>query len=633
MNEQIKKGTKKNMKRKKVSTAILTGAMAFSGVAASAPFALAPVTAIAADDGSVSTSKGIATVGSGSASISIVGNEGQTLVGKKFNVYKLFNAENSEGGESINYTFNPAYEKAIKTVVAARLTKAGTTQVNANDVTEYQAIDYIQSLNNHKVEGATADQTLEGRYSSFRYFVEEVRSEIEKEGGTPIVVKATSVINGTNSIKIDGLDYGYYLADEVTNVQDTNSAASLCMVNTANPNASVVIKSDYPTLIKKINEDDNNVGWNDMADYEIGQTVPYKYTSTIPDINGFGTYYYAWHDKMDSALTFKKDSVQVTIKGVDDAGKDKEYTLQPSEFKVVENPGNDETFKIEVNDIKAIVDREFDNANKDKENVYGQTVTVRYDATLNDNAAKKTGRPGFENDVRLEFSNDFDSNGDGTTGFTPWDTVVAFTYKLNVLKTNNHDKVLGNAKFRLYSDKECKNEVFVKKSSDGYVVINRDSAGGTDHSGGAAPANAVEMSSSNDGTFVIFGLDQGTYYLKETKAPAGYRCLKAPITLTVTPTFTTDRNGYVKGDGATAKTLKALDVAANIESYYDGKTTKEDQNLTTDVATGSANLTVVNQVGMKLPITGTSALMLTVLAGGALMATAVVVSKKKKVTE
>ena len=47
MNEQIKKGTKKNMKRKKVSTAILTGAMAFSGVAASAPFALAPVTAIA----------------------------------------------------------------------------------------------------------------------------------------------------------------------------------------------------------------------------------------------------------------------------------------------------------------------------------------------------------------------------------------------------------------------------------------------------------------------------------------------------------------------------------------------------------------------------------------------------------
>ena len=89
-----------------------------------------------------------------------------------------------------------------------------------------------------------------------------------------------------------------------------------------------------------------------------------------------------------------------------------------------------------------------------------------------------------------------------------------------------------------------------------------------------------------------------------------------------------DRNKIVAAIGKAN-----ADVAANIESYYDGKTTKEDQNLTTDVATGSANLTVVNQVGMKLPITGTSALMLTVLAGGALMATAVIVSKKKKVTE
>ena len=213
---------------------------------------------------------------------------------------------NSVGGESINYTFNPAYENAIKTVVAARLTKEGSTQVKASDVTEYQAIDYIQSLNNHKVEGATTAQTLEGRYSSFRYFVEEVRTEIEKEGGSPIVVKVANTISGTNSIKIDGLDYGYYLTDEVTNVQGENAAASLCMVNTANPEASVQIKSDYPTLIKKINEDDNNTGWNDVADYEIGQTVPYKYTSTIPDINGFQTYYYAWHDKMDSALTFKE---------------------------------------------------------------------------------------------------------------------------------------------------------------------------------------------------------------------------------------------------------------------------------------------------------------------------------------
>ena len=40
-----------------------------------------------------------------------VGDNGevQSLAGKKFNVYKIFDAENSAGMESINYTMNPAY--------------------------------------------------------------------------------------------------------------------------------------------------------------------------------------------------------------------------------------------------------------------------------------------------------------------------------------------------------------------------------------------------------------------------------------------------------------------------------------------------------------------------------------------
>lgn len=109
------------------------------------------------------------------------------------------------------------------------------------------------------------------------------------------------------------------------------------------------------------------------------------------------------------------------------------------------------------------MDRQFPNFNAKQENTYGQKVTLTYEATLNDLAANDTGRPGFENDVRLEFSNDADSNGDGKTGFTPWDTVVCFTYRIDIVKTNDHDKVLQGAHFRLYSDKDCKNEVYVKQ--------------------------------------------------------------------------------------------------------------------------------------------------------------------------
>lgn len=168
------------------------------------------------------------------------------------------------------------------------------------------------------------------------------------------------------------MEYGYYVVDEVSDVEGTHSAASMCIVNTANPKADVNIKSDYPKVIKKIQEDDNkdeigNDGWNDIGDYEIGQTVPYKFESNIPNINGYDTYYYAWHDVMDEALTFDPDSVTIQIQT-----EDKMYELAKEEFQVITNPGNGETFKVEVQDIKAIVDREFNKKNDLDENVYGQ---------------------------------------------------------------------------------------------------------------------------------------------------------------------------------------------------------------------------------------------------------------------
>lgn len=111
---------------------------------------------------------------------------------------------------------------------------------------------------------------------------------------------------------------------------------------------------------------------------------------------------------------------------------------EANEFTVNTNPGNGESFIIAVNDMKAIIDREFDNFNALKENTYGQKIVLTYQAKLNDRAAADTGRPGFENDVRLEFSNNPDHDSEGSTGYTPWDTVVCFTYKLDVYKTNNH---------------------------------------------------------------------------------------------------------------------------------------------------------------------------------------------------
>lgn len=606
------------MKTKNVVFAGLTAlSMTLSPVATCVAQLVTPVYAAEATQ-TYATPNGVADFGKGNASITITPNAGQSLVGKKFQVYKLFDAENAVDNESINYTWNNDYKTALQTVVGKKLNKS------ASSVTEYDVIDYIQTLNTNKVEGAQADQKLEGRYSNYRYFVEALRDELVKEGLSPNTVNVTAVNAVDGSVKFSGLGYGYYLTDEVTAVQDTHSAASLILTNTANPNAQVNIKSDYPTLIKKINEDDNNVGWNDIGDYEIGQTVPYYHDTYVPDMNGYQTYKMIFHDKMDNALTFNKDSVSITI-----SSNKKSYTLKSNEFKVVENSGED-TFYAEIPDLKAIVDKQFPEGMNNNENTYGQSVRLNYNATLNDNASTRTGRAGFENAVRLEYSNNPDSDGNGSTGTTPWDTVVCFTYKINGLKVNNHNKLLKNAKFRLYSDENCTNEVYVKESPNGYVVMNRDSLGGTDHTGGARPSSAVEMASDAKGVFTILGLDQGTYYLKETDSPAGYRELQDPIVITIKPTFTDERNNYNAGEGATDKTLKTLEATAHVKEFLNGAYKESDTNLKTDVTDGSANITVVNYVGTKLPITGSNLTMICLGAGTITVVGALALDKKRK---
>lgn len=626
------------------------------------------------DAGDYLVNNGYIDFGQGNAQITINGNEGQSLVGKRFEVFRLFDAENSAHGESINYTFNQKYAQALKTVVASALNQRDGSSLSAADVTEYMVIDYIQTLpeRGHETpEGAQVDLPLQSSYSSFRYFVENVRDEIKSEGITGDMV----YVNGTkadNSFSMTGLQYGYYVVDEVSTHDEDGEqwyASSLCMVDTANPDAEINIKSDYPEIIKKIQEDDNqdvigDNGYNDIGDYEIGQTVPYQFRSTISDMNGYQTYYYAFHDQMDEALTLNNKSIAITINKGDDS-----YTLKNTEFKLITSGSaldKEDTFMVEIADIKKIIDREFNNLDQYGQNDYSDmTVTLDYTATLNDLAAEDTGRPGFENDVRLEFSNDADSEGSGETGYTPWDTVVCFTFKLNGLKVNDHETSLEGAKFRLYSDPECKNEVYVKAKTsthsimtmaagetdnvtspdgteenfdgetvdvgaNGYIVINRDSVGGDDHTGGTAPAEAVEMVSDADGNFTIYGLDQGTYYLKETDAPAGYRHLLDPIVITVTPTYTEDRNDYVAGEGATDETLQKLEATAHIKEFYDGQYAEGDAVLNTDVEDGSADIKIVNEVGTQLPVTGSSAMLILLGAGVALMGGALVVSRRKR---
>ena len=103
------------------------------------------------------------------------------------------------------------------------------------------------------------------------------------------------------------------------------------------------------------------------------------------------------------------------------------------------------------------------------------------------------------------------------------------------LKTNEKDVKLEGATFKLYRDSNLSDLVKVKKSTNGYVVSN---------------SVDEEIVSNAKGEFVIQGLDQGTYYLKEIKAPDGYTLLKEALEIQITPTFVANRNNYTSnGEG------------------------------------------------------------------------------------
>ena len=216
-----------------------------------------------------------------------------------------------------------------------------------------------------------------------------------------------------------------------------------------------------------------------------------------------------------------------------------------------------------------------------------------YDAYLNDLAATKISKKGFENKVRLNFSNDPQTNSKGQT---PWDSVVCYTYQVRGLKTNEKDVKLEGATFKLYRDSNLSDLVKVKKSTNGYVVSN---------------SVDEEIVSNAKGEFVIQGFDQGTYYLKEIKAPDGYTLLKEAIEIQITPTFVADRNNYTSnGEGLVSLSATSFNTHLNAS--------------TNDL---SVALKVVNQTGSKLPITGSMGTIVCVLTGAGIM---VYVCKKKR---
>lgn len=355
---------------------------------------------------------------------------------------------------------------------------------------------------------------------------------------------------------------GYYLIVDTTefNEGDTNTWKNLALLQVTGNTLEIRKKNDIPSVEKKVKENSNKyntdggygAGYNDVADYNIGDQVPFELIGTLPTaLVEYDTYSYTFHDTLSAGLTYDVNSVVVKVNGVTEVDSSK-YTVTYKDNQLTVAFTNIKDVTITITD----------------------KIYVNYTATLNKNAV--IGLNGNENEVYLEYSNN--PNEDGT-GKTQTDKVIVFTYELDVTKVDGQD-----------ATKKLKDAEFVLKNSSGkfYKKTEDTTTGSVTIAWVDSQDDATVLKSDTAGEFKVVGLDDGTYRLKETKAPAGYNLLTEDVSLTITATTGNGQNWSGEANAALTK----LQITS-------GNTTADG-----NISTGAVSLTVQNNKGASLPETG-----------------------------
>ena len=385
---------------------------------------------------------------------------------------------------------------------------------------------------------------------------------------------------------ISGLAAGYYLVkDQDGSLTGDNDSYTEYIIQVVG-NVTATPKSDVPEVQKKVKDindstDTTKTDWQDSADYDIGDSIPFQLKATLANnVSSYTTYKVVFHDTLSKGLTYNNDA-KVYIGGTETNGFAVTATV---------NADGTTTLTVSCDDVKAL-----DAGNS-------SVITVEYTAKLNENAV--LGSAGNPNEVYLEYSNNPNKseNGNNETGETPKDVVIVFTYKTIINKVDSENAPLTGAAFKL--EKLIKGK---DGAADTWTTVKEFTVDETTTS------------------FTFSGLDDGQYKLTETKTPVGYNTID-PIYFVIEATH--DETA----DAPTLKTLNAYLTDANGNKQTemkDGESVNIDLG-TVDLTAGSITTTVVNKSGSELPSTGGIGTTIFYVLGGVLVLAAVVLLVTKK---
>ena len=375
---------------------------------------------------------------------------------------------------------------------------------------------------------------------------------------------------------------GYYLIKDNGPVND-GEAYSLYVVQVVGP-TTISPKVGTTTSDKKVDDkNDSNTTedattWQDSADYDIGDAVPFKLSATIAQDYASYTHGYklTFHDEEAAGLTFNASSVKVYVDG-------EEIT---SGFTVVtEGLTGGCTFEVRFANLKDIASVEA-----------GSIISVEYTSTLNDQAV--IGSTGNKNTSHVTYTNNPNDKQAGENGETPDDVVIVFTYKTIVNKVTKNPN---------YDPKVEGSEEYIPLKGAGFTLYKKNASG-------IYEAVGSELKGEDMTTFTWSGLDDGDYKLVETTTPSGYNTI-ADIEFTISA-------GHVDGDIPYLNTLS-------------GNVTSGTATFTAVVNDGSLSTDVVNNSGAQLPSTGGIGTTIFYVLGSVLVigAAVLLVTKKRMSTK
>ena len=463
------------------------------------------------------------------------------VTNQTYKIYRILNLEYHADTKAYRYTANGAWEGFI-------LRENNNFKLDK----ETGAVTWI---NTNPENNGTAIQQIA---NSAGKYAEYTPNNVQEDGSA----KATGI-----TLTFSNLPLGWYLV--VSDLVDLDKGA-LCSIGTTDPNAVIREKNSKPTIEKEVYEGDT-LGYSNDAG--IGDTVKFQTRIHVTDGNPTN---YVLHDTMSKGLDFNEKSVTVLLmRDPKTGGSNYGGNLTPgTDYELVTSTSDTCTFEIKF--LKPLKPYDY--------------IQVDYSATVTSDAV--IGTTGNDNKAVLTYGNNSTTTESSTTKTYVWEMGVRKFANLGGDDTNH---ALADAEFQLYKkDGDTqKYAKFVETSTTSVYKLT----GWTNNA-----TEAIKVKTPANGNITFEGLDAGTYYLEETKAPVGYNKLTAPITVVI--------------DRGTLPTVASQTISYTVKY---GDTTADDHVVG-----------VENKAGVELPSTGGMGTTLFYVIGGGLMVAAIVLLVTKK---